>query len=85
MEKVLTLFRTKSSKDGKVLSSLLIEHNVGLDKECIQTVYIEQEAAISTFFGIKVNPTILLFEEGEEVRRYEGVISLPTLQEFIAN
>ena len=85
MEKVLTLFRTKSSKDGKTLSSLLKEHNVGVDQECIQTVYIEQEAAIATFFGIKVNPTILLFEEGEEIRRYEGIMSLPTLQEFVAD
>jgi thioredoxin-like negative regulator of GroEL len=84
-EKILTLFRTKSSKDGKILSSLLKESEVGLEQECIQTVYMEQNADITTFFGIKANPTILLFEQGEEVRRYEGLISLPSLREFIAD
>ena len=84
-EKVLTVFRTKSSKEGKVASDLVRNSNLGLDADCIQTVYIEEQPAIATFFRILVSPTLILFEEGEEQRRYEGLISLPSLREFIAN
>lgn len=84
-EKVLTVFRTKASKEGKVVSDLVKNSDIGLDADCTQTVFIEEQPAIATFFRILVNPTIILFEEGEEQRRYEGLISLPSLREFVDN
>lgn len=84
-EKVLTIFRTKSSKDGKTVSDLIKNSDLGLDADCIQTVYIEEQPAIATFFRIVANPTIILFSNTEEQRRYEGLISLPSLREFIAD
>ena len=84
-EKVLTIFRTKSSKDGKIVSDLIKNSEIGIEQDCIQTVYIEEQPAIATFFRITANPTIILFSDTEEQRRYEGLISLPSLREFISN
>ena len=72
-EKVVTIFRTKQCQQGKKLREAL-EHE-DIDQEQVQVVYINESPEISTFFGIKVSPTMLLFEDGEETERHEGNVS----------
>lgn len=70
MEKVITIFRTKQCKQGKALREVLNHEDI--DQDCVQVVYINESPAIATFFGVTKSPTVLLFEEGEEIERYEG-------------
>jgi thioredoxin-like negative regulator of GroEL len=69
-EKVVTIFRTKQCQHGKKLREALQHEDV--NQEAVQVVYISESSEISTFFRVYSSPTVLLFEDGEEVVRYEG-------------
>jgi thioredoxin-like negative regulator of GroEL len=80
-EKVVTIFRTKQCQHGKKLREALQHEDV--DQEAVQVVYINDSPEISTFFGIKVSPTVILFEDGEEAERHEGDVPLSVPFNFL--
>jgi thioredoxin 1 len=44
---------------------------------------IEEDEAAATFYSIRGVPTLILFEDGKEVKRKTGVLMADQIQEFI--
>ena len=44
---------------------------------------IEEDEAAATFYSIRGVPTLILFEDGKEVKRKTGVLMADRIQEFI--
>lgn len=70
-DKIITIFRTARCKESlKLLESIALYAQI--DKESIQEIVIKESPAIATFFRIVDSPTVLLFEDGEEIVRLEN-------------
>jgi thioredoxin-like negative regulator of GroEL len=82
-EKVVTIFRTKQCQQSRKIREALQHEDI--DQESIQVVYINESPEISTFFGIRVSPTVLLFEDGEETERHEGNVPPSIPFNFLVN
>jgi thioredoxin 1 len=50
-----------------------------LGKVCIATVDIDRNQAVAKRMGIQSIPTIILFKEGKEIRRFIGLQTAETL------
>ena len=44
---------------------------------------IEEDEAAATFYSIRGVPTLILFEDGKEVKRKTGVLMADQIKEFI--
>jgi thioredoxin-like negative regulator of GroEL len=82
-EKIVTIFRTKQCQQGKKIREALQHEDI--DQETVQVVFINDSPEMSTFFGIKVSPTVLLFEDGEETERHEGHVTPDIPFNFLIN
>jgi thioredoxin-like negative regulator of GroEL len=82
-DKIVTVFRTKQCKNGKSLTEAV--RSLPINQESIQVVYINEEPAISTFFRIIESPTVLMFEDGEEIVRHEGAVPPEIILTFLNN
>jgi thioredoxin-like negative regulator of GroEL len=82
-DKIVTIFRTKQCRYGKQLTEAV--RALPLNQESIQVVYINEEPDIATFFRIYESPTVLLFEDGEETVRHEGVVPVSFITAFLAD
>lgn len=81
-EKVVTIFRKKRSAEMDKLHEGLLGY--GVDSECIQTIINKEAPDITTFFRVYDLPTVLLFSDGEEVKRLVGKeIEVSTILEFL--
>lgn len=67
-EKVVTIFRNLHCRKSLDLIRELEITNI--DEDSLQVINISDSPDISTFFRVHHSPTVLLFEEGEEVLRY---------------
>jgi thioredoxin-like negative regulator of GroEL len=82
-DKIVTIFRTKHCKNGKSLTETV--RALPINQESIQVVYISEEPAIASFFRIIESPTVLMFEDGEETVRHEGVVPPEIILAFLNN
>jgi thioredoxin-like negative regulator of GroEL len=83
-EKVITIFHTEHCKQGNDLVSYLLSHQ-DIDPEKVQVILINESPEMSTFFRVMESPTVLMFEDGEETVRYEGVVPPEFILAFLAN
>ena len=51
----------------------------------VQKINVDYEADVITKFGVKNIPTVILVENGQEVRRFTGVKSYNDILNFINN
>jgi thiol-disulfide isomerase/thioredoxin len=79
-EKVITIFRKKCSTDIDKLTEGLLAY--GVDPDSVQVVINKDAPDICTFFRVNELPTVLLFSDGDEVKRLEG--ENITTQEMLA-
>lgn len=80
IERVITIFRKKRSAEIDKLQEGLLGYSV--DPDCIQTIINKEAPDIVTFFRVHDLPTVLLFTDGEEIKRLVG--KQITTEEIIA-
>ena len=82
IERVITIFRKKRSAEMDKLQEGLLDY--GVDPDCIQRIINKEAPDIVTFFRVHNLPTVLLFSDGEEVKRLVGKeIEVSTVLEFL--
>lgn len=70
LDKVVTMFRNKRSVSmDKIYEGLIGD---GIDPDVIQIIYTKESPEFFTFFGVHEMPTVLLFSNGEEIKRLVG-------------
>ena len=80
--KVVTIFRNLHCRKSLDLVRQLESTNI--DADSYQVINIGESPDISTFFRVHHSPTVLLFEDGEEVLRYnDSDISNATILDTI--
>lgn len=82
-DKIITIFRTRQCKISKALIEELNKSSIDLEQ--LQVVYIQDQPDISTFYRIKVSPTVLLFADAEETERHEGEVPASVILDFLVN
>jgi thiol-disulfide isomerase/thioredoxin len=79
-ERVITIFRKKCSVEMDKLVEGLLAY--GVDPDSVQVVINKDAPDICTFFRVNELPTVLLFSDGDEVKRLKG--ENITAQEILA-
>jgi thiol-disulfide isomerase/thioredoxin len=70
IEKVITFFRKRRDvSSDRIYESLL---GYGVEPDSIQVIYQHESPEFFTFFNVHTLPTVLLFSEGDEVKRLVG-------------
>lgn len=82
--KVVTIFRNLHCRKSLDLVRELESTNI--DADSYQVINISESPDISTFFRVHHSPTVLLFEDGEEVLRYndDGISNATILDTIVA-
>ena len=82
-EKVLVKFSAKWCTPCKSLENVMINYSDQIKVDEIQNFDIEDNRDVAIEFGIRSVPTLVLFEDGNEVRRKSGFMNIDQLKEFI--
>lgn len=82
-EKVLVKFSATWCTPCKSLANLMHNHADEIKVDEIQHFDVDENIDVAKEFGIRSVPTLVLFEDGNEVRRKSGFMNIDQLKEFI--
>ena len=69
----------------RMLAPVLDEFAEGQTDVAVAKVNVDDQPDITSAYGIATIPTLILFKNGEIIKRHSGLISLKDLKEFVLN
>lgn len=85
MNKVLVKFSASWCQPCKDLQSTIDNLGDELQVDEIQYIDIDVDTNAAKEYGIRGIPTLILFEEGEEIKRTSGNLSAAALKMFVGD
>lgn len=65
----------------KTMSKIMSETNLGIN---VKEIDIDENGDLAVHYGIRSVPTILLMEDGKEIKRMSGVKKAEELKEWLS-